>query len=202
MCVVFFAANSSYADPRPKLLGDKPAPVVDVDTHNSLQGPLAPRTARDWLLLFSAHFGWKTTGASVVSESRDMLWLNVDFSETEDLNAVALRVFRGRKPLLALTRSGVCCCGSCIANIVFFRVKEGTLVDVTDKVWPRFPFVTSSGQVSDRYEFILKAKGSVIHIKGPGATRKLSTLYKLRYNKAQNRFRVVWKHRSADPPFE
>ncbi len=71
-------------------------------------------------------------------------------------------------------------------------------MQVTDEVWPRFPFVTNIQTTTDRYDYVPSVRGRGISIRNDSIRR---TEYRLKWMRKKKRFVVVWRHRDAPAPF-
>ena len=198
---VLLCSAVASADPHPEMLGDNPPPAVDPNlSAPPLAGPLAPVTARDWLAALAPSFSWgeseSLARAKLTTRGRD--FASLALSTSGGTHAATLRVYRHRgNALIAFSETGTCCCGSCIARIHFFRVENGELVDVTDRVWPRFPFVTKEGLARDKIAYELAAQGPKVLIRNLVTGR---VEYRVQYNRESGRFDALWRRKGAAPP--
>lgn len=179
--------------------GNNPPPSLEIEVKNALYGPLAPKTAREWLLVLAPPVGWhdeETRRKLQFSGSRYSASLlpseDTPTASTIDLNGLRF----GKRKILAVREQGICCCGSCIANIDFLESRNDKLVRATDEIWPRFPWVTKNGNATDRIAFVLSRGGKSVRIDGLHPhTQKNVTIYRLRWSPKRKRFSVTFRHK-------
>jgi len=202
---LFLWAAAASADPRPEMRGNQPPPANELTlSASTLIGPLAPANARDWLTLIAPSFHWGEPEvlerATLAVANRDFASLTFDGSTSRETQAVALRLYHDRKTdLVAVSETGACCCGSCIARIHFFEVRNDALIDVTDRVWPRFRFVTNDGLTSDPVIYELAPRGPYVVIRDRLTSR---VVYRLKRSSESGRFELIWRRKGAAAPYE
>ena len=186
----------SFADP-PSLIWHPGSKLKNLMPSVKAKGTSAPTIARDWLNIFTKALNWSLKDPKITEETRDYIKVSISdpLNESDEISDVYVRIFHRPKKLVMFSQKGSCCCGTCLKDLNFYAIDKGKWRDVTDNVWPKFPWKTS-----DHLEFIPEKRTNKIKVykymdmlisDGDGHA------YTLKYNRRSGRFKMVWKDKSV-----